>query len=171
MTIGANSYGSVSEVVALTRRYTDGGSYTATTRPTLTEVEKFIDRVSAIVNLILTKHSFTIPISQATCKLVLDEFVTTQAAQLCHAANGAGPYAPGSPELNTLNRTPFEILRKEAEGFIASNANAFKDLGAARSQPNSYGLGCRTTDDSGETIEPVFQRKQFDTTNVDWDAS
>ena len=48
MAIGANSYGSVAEVQALTGKYLNAGVFTASTRPTLTQVEKFIDNASAV---------------------------------------------------------------------------------------------------------------------------
>lgn len=171
MAIRANSYGSVSEVAALTRRYTDDGDYQIYTCPTLVEVEGFINRVSSIVNVLLAEAGFVIPVSQADAKLAIDEFVIAQVVQLCHGANGAGPFAPGSEELRNSNSTPFGVITKEAASFISDHAAGIEALGATRSTASiAVGLACRTTDDSGEDIVPPFQRKQFKTFNIDWDV-
>jgi len=167
MGIGANSYGSVAEVEALTKRYTSSGTYGSGTNPTSTQVEKFIDRVSGIVNVILAEEGFTIPVSQADAKLALDDFVVSQVALLCHAANGNGIYGPGSQQLR--NTTPMRLIIKEAEAFIGDHATGFANLGAARSRSLAYGLECRTEDDAGKTIEPVFQREMIGNRIVDWD--
>jgi len=167
MAIGANSYGSVAEVETLTQQYTAHGVYTAATRPTLTQVEKFIDRVSGMVNLVLAREGFAVPVSQADAKLALDELATEQAAFLCHEANRAGPYAPGSETLR--GGSPFEVIRREIEGGIGKNGAGLAALGATRSRALTYGLQCRTETDDGETIEPVFQREMMGNEIVDWD--
>jgi len=167
MAIGANSYGTVAEVAAITPQYTSGGSYGASTRPTETQVEKFIDRVSGILNVVLAGEGFGVPVTQADAKLALDEFVVEQAALLCHAANRAGIYAPGSEELG--GRSPFAAIREEAAEFVRENAAGLERLGATRSRHASYGLACRTEDDAGETIEPTFQREMMGNVIVDWD--
>jgi hypothetical protein len=168
MAIGSNSYGSVDEVEALTLRYTDNGSYDADTRPTLTQVEKFIDRVSGILNVLLAQAGFEVPVSQADAKLALDDFAVDQAAQLCHAANGAGPYAPGSTELR--GRRARSAIIEEAEAFIASHAAGFEALGATRDRHLTDGLACRTEDDDGDELVPFFDRAQMGNKIVDWDT-
>jgi len=168
MAIGDNSYGSVAEVEALTTAYTTDGNYTTGTRPTQSQVETFIDRISAILNVILAGLGFEIPIAQADVVLMLAEFVTDHAAYLCHGTNRAGPYAPGSEQLR--GRSPFEIIRKEAEAFLEKHASGLAALGATRDRALSYGLGCRTETDSGTTLEPPFQRTMLGDEIADWDA-
>ena len=164
----AKSYGSISEVEALVGRYTSSGDFTSSTRPTLAQVERFIDRISAIVNVLLAEQGFSVPVTQVDAKLALDEFVVQEAVQLCHAANGAGAFAPGSRELR--NQTPFQIITKEAEEFITQHAAGLEALGATRSRHLTYGLACRTVDDAGEDIVPIFSRKQMGNVVVDWEA-
>lgn len=171
MAISANSYGSVAEVEALSGRYTnDSGKYSSTTTPTLAEVERFLDRVSAMVNICLAKHGFAIPVSQETIKLALDEFTVQQSTLLCHAANGAGPFTPNSEELRDVRqKSPFSIISKDACQFIEDNLAAFVQLGLESAKDTTFGLNYRSTDDSGDPIEPIFQRKQFGNNNIDWD--
>ena len=160
MAIGSNSYSSVDEVEALTLRYTNDGDYDATTRPTLTQVETFIDRVSAILNVLLAQAGFEVPVSQADAKLALDDFAVDQAAQLCHAANGAGPYAPGSTELR--GRRARSAIIEEAEQFISSHAAGLEALGAERERALTDGLACRTIDNNDDEIEPMFEREDWE---------
>jgi len=168
MTIGANSYGSVAEVAALTKRYTASGSYGTTTNPTTIQVEKFIDRVSAIVNVLLAEAGFAVPVSQADAKLVLDDFAVGQVVLLCHAANGSGIYAPGSESLRST--TPLRGMLREAEAFVGGHAQGFERLGATRTYGAVQGLSCLETNDAGTTIEPTFQRGMIGNAIVDWDT-
>jgi hypothetical protein len=160
MAIGANSYGSVAEVEALTGRYTNAGSYDGTTRPTLTQVEKFIDRVSALLNMLLAEQGYEIPVSQADAKLVCDEFAVEQAVQLCHGANGAGPFAPGSEELR--GRTAFRIISQEASVFVGEHAAGLGLLGATRTRALTFGLEATLTDTDGDDLEKMFSREDWE---------
>lgn len=86
----------------------------------------------------------------------------------------------------------FEILRAEWASVAMSDKEGdstidakqvtkeYKDLaeewrakpgGSSGSGLSSYGLNYRGIDDSGEAIEPMFQRKQFGNEIIDWDAS
>jgi hypothetical protein len=52
MAIRGDSYSSTGEVKAFTRHLLNGQSnFNSTTRPTVTELEKFIDRASGVLNL------------------------------------------------------------------------------------------------------------------------
>lgn len=160
MAIGANSYGSVAEVAALVGRYTSDGSLTEDTRPTLVQVERFIDRVSGVVNLILTEAGFTIPVTQADAVLVMAEFVVEEVIQLCHGANGAGPFAPGSEELRRAS--PFRIITREAREFINGHAVALVRLGAARPYGGiADGLQIYDTTQDSEDVEPLFDEEDW----------
>ena len=169
MAIGANSYGSVAEVEALTRAYTASGSYTTVTQPTLAQVEKFIDRVSAYLNMCLAKEGFAIPVTQADSKLMLDDWATKMASDLCHLANNAGPFAQSE---ETRGAVP--SLHEQACTFIGEVASGLEDLGASRSTSSlTDGMGYRTTTDSGDAIEPLFSRSNHEWMAhvVDWDAA
>lgn len=171
MAIGDNSYGTVAEVGVLTPLYATatGTTYDATTRPTITQVEAFIDRVSAIVNVLLAEAGFDVPVTQADAKLALDEFVVMQAAHLAEFANGAGPFVAGGDQMRYS--TPTRVIMRDAELFISKHAAGFEKLGATRTYSMADGLECRRVDDAGDDIEPVFQRKMMGNTVVDWDVS
>lgn len=164
MAIGANSYGSVAEIQQSARRWTNsgGGAFDDTTNPTLTAVETFVDRVSGVVNIILSQLGFEIPITQADVKLALDEFVIEQVVRLCDAANGVGPLAPGSNKL--WGHSAFDMISKEAVSFLGNYANGMELLGATRTYSYSHGLDATITDDDADDLEPPFD---FDDTGVE----
>lgn len=169
MAIGDNSYGSISEIEALIGRYTDEGALTAATQPTRAQVEGFIDRVSAIVNVALAQAGFAIPVTQDDAKAALTDFVVDQVVQLCYAANGAGPYAPGADQLR--GRRPRAAILQEAFDFVADFAPGLQALGATRTQTLTNGLDCRTQDESGNDLVPFFHREMIDHEIVDWDPA
>lgn len=169
MAIRPESYGTVADVEALTKRYTSSGSYGTGTNPTKTQVEEFVNRMSGVVNVLLAEQGFTIPVTQADAKLALADFVVGQVALLCHAANGHGIYAPGSQSIR--NTTPMRLILAEAEAFIGKHASGIEALGAARTKGLAWAVECRTEDDAGNVIEPVFERKMMGNVVVDWDSA
>ncbi len=166
MPLGPNSYGSVAEVEALTPRWTAGGTYTAASRPMLAQVEKFIDRVSGILNVLLAEQGFTIPVSQVDAKLALDQFVVAQTSDLCGYVNSAGRFFQDK----NLGTSPWSAIFKEAEDFISEHADGLGLLGATRVRAGVTGLATLLTDDAGNPIEPFFDRKQFGNRVTDWDT-
>jgi len=157
----------VEEVAALTPSYTDDGEYDLTTRPTLAQVEKFLDRVSAVLNVALAQAGFSVPVTQADAALAIDEFAVEHATYLCQAANRAGPYFPDSRQLSM--GSAYDLLREAALRFVAEMAAGLEALGVPRTRHLSHGLACRTADDGGNEIVPVFQREMIGNRIVDWD--
>jgi len=169
MAIGDNSYGSIAEIEALVGRYTDEGGLTAATRPARADVERYIDRVSAIVNVALAQAGFDIPVTQTDAVAALADFVVDHVVQLCHAANGAGPYAPGAESLR--GRRPRAAILQEAFDFVADFAPGLEALGATRTSSLTNGLGCRIRDEAGNDLVPPFQRGMISNEIPDWDPA
>lgn len=169
MATGDNAYGSVAEIEALVTRYTGEGAFTEATQPTRAQVERFVDRVSAIINVALARAGFAIPVTQDDAIVALADFVVDQAVQLCHAANGAGPYAPGAENLR--GRRPRAAILQEAFDFVDDYAAGLEALGATRTYPLSSGLACRTQDEAGDDLVPPFHREMIDHEIIDWDPA
>lgn len=161
MAVGDNSYGTVAEVQALCPRVTFG----ETSIPTSTQVEQFIDRVSAIINVLLAREGFAIPVTQADCLLALDEFVVQEAVDLVDAVLRMGRFF--SDKVGA--RSKAELIRKDARDFIEDNSLGFELLGATRSYNITAGLDFNATDDAGNLIEPIFDRKMMHQSIIDWD--
>ena len=149
MAINANSYGTVLQVAALAPLYatSPNGTFSSSTRPTLTQVETFIDQVSATLNLLLAAQGFDIPVTQADAVMALAGFVVLEVVSLVEYANGAGPFIVEASQLRAS--TPSRIILKDAEAFIAAHAVGLEALGVTRSRSLAFGL-------DAEDIDPLW---------------
>jgi hypothetical protein len=168
MSLNENSYGSVEEVATLVARYTTTGAFTTTTRPTIAQVEQFIDRLSARLNVYLAEAGFAIPVTQADAVMALADFVVTTVVDYCHWANSAGRFV----DTKTLKgRSAAALVDEEASQFVAQHADGLEALGATRTRSMAYGMFYREFDDAGDAIIPMFQRKMAGWKLRDWDSS
>lgn len=168
MAIRADSFSSVDEVVAFTRHLLDGSAnFTTTTRPTLANVEKFIDRASACVNIALYRDGFTpsAVYGNAVAKLVCDDWVTMVAVRYVELTQRGTGY-----NANEGSRTAAFDLQKEAGEFVCDNALGFQRAGISRAIQLSAGLEFTALDaqddradpdDTGKE-QPFAFRKQWD---------
>lgn len=176
MTLRGDSYSSTSEVKAFTRHLLDGQTaFNSTTRPSATELEKFIDRASGALNVALAQAGLTTPVTNTTAKLSCDDWVTEQAARFVELTqrgagfNGNENERPGG----------FLGLHKKAMEFAKSNVLGFKYLGVGVTHKASDGLqftgldaqNQRTDDDDSSLEQPLFKRSLFnDPTTSDPDT-
>lgn len=160
MAIGANSYGSVAGVAALTPRFS-GTDFAATTRPTLAQVESWINQVSGMLNSVLSEAGFDIPVSQADAKLMLDAFTNEEVAAMVEGVNGAGRFGPAAAGKSSRRKGHFAMILEDARAFIEVHALGIERLGATRTYSQTAGLGFRDTDASGDETHPLFQREDF----------
>ena len=168
MTVGANSYGTVANVAALTRRYTSSGSYSTTTNPATATVEGWIDSVSATLNVVLAGAGFSIPITQTDAAAACAAIVVEAVADLCHAANSAGRFYTE----RALDRgmSPMRTIRQDMTEWVEDQADGLELLGATRTRASTAGILYRDTDEGGDETFPIFQRDGFHNTFTDWDT-
>lgn len=168
MAIGANSYGSVAEVAAMTARYLIGGTYTTATRPTLAQVEKFIDNASSTLNVMLAKAGFSVPIVQADAKAACGEIVVECVVDMCHAANSTGRFFTDRALERGMN--PMKAIREDIADWVESQAPGLEALGATRDTSQLGGIAYRGTDENGDEIFPIFQRGGFSNKFDNWSS-
>ena len=171
MTLRADSYSSTAEVTAYTRHLLDGQSaFNSTTRPTGTELEKFIDRASGVLNNALANVGLTVPVSNSTAKLSCDDWVTGQAAKYVELTQRGTGYSEAEG-----SRIPsFTGIHKAALDFARENGLGFKRLGAAVSHKSSEGLKFTGEDATSERAylddtslrQPAFRRGLFEDPGV-----
>lgn len=169
MAIRSDSYSSVAGVLSITRHLIEGQStFNSTTRPTLTEVESFIDETSGLLNLSLRKYGFapSVVIANSTTKLACDLWVRGKTAKLIELSHPTQGFM-GDNE----NRTDMlDGLLGAADRFVEKSALGFKRAGLAVTDPSSQGLSLTGTtlqadrsDPEDTTLEqPYFTRRQFD---------
>lgn len=172
MTVGANSYGSALGVAAFVPRYASGSgdsaTFTTSTKPTLTQVEGWIDSVSGLCNAMLAEAGFTIPVTDSDVVGSLALFVNEEVASLAEGVNGSGRFGPTSKVLGKRGR--FALMLDDVKLFIEANKAGFERLGAARSYSATAGLAFRDTDERGNATSPIFQRAAFGNLFENWDS-
>lgn len=168
MAIRADSYGTVDEVAAIARSLLRGRStFNATTTPTVTEVEKFIDRASAKLNVALQNKGLSIPISNSTAKLDCDDWVVVKAAQFAELTlRGSGQRQPdGTSRFDFLAG-----LAGDAAEFVEEQRLGWIRLGVGVGAPLSQGVQNtaetiqkdRVDPDNKSLEQPKFKRGQWD---------
>lgn len=130
MAINANSYGTVAGVASFTPRYSNGaGTFDASTTPTITEVEGWIDQVSGILNTILSDERFSIPVTQADAVRMLAIFVNQEVAALVEGSHNAGRFGPTAKNPRAGR---FDLIFQDVETFVKRMAGGLEALGASR---------------------------------------
>lgn len=164
-----DSYSSADEVTAFTRHLLNGQvSFNSTTRPTGTELEKFIDRASGVLNLALAQAGFhpSDVYNNSTAKLACDDWTTTRAAEYAELTQRGS----GFSDAEGSRTASFANLVKSAEQFTQLNRLGFVRLGVEQTYKLSDGLAFTGMDaqkdrpDPQDTSmeQPFAQRKQFD---------
>jgi len=169
MAIRGDSFGTVNEVTAYARHLLDGQSaFNSTTRPTLTEVEKFIDRASGVLNSAISGAGFapSAIYANSTAKLACDDWVVSQATQYVELTQRGKGFTAAEGDRGGA----FAGLYKGAAGFAKMYALPWKRLGVAVTDPAHLGLEftasaerSQRADPSDSTLEqPKFRRGLFD---------
>lgn len=163
------SYSNVSNVLAFTRHLLDGQStFNSTTRPTATEVQSFIARASAHLDVALAAAGFSIPVTTATVRILLDDWVTNKAAQYVELTQRGAGYN----ETEGARTATFGALAGDANKFVADHRLGFVRLGASVAYAKADGLQFTAidvqedrADPDDDTLEqPKFTRGLFDAT-------
>lgn len=171
MAISGASYGSVAEVLAFTRHLLDGQpTFNSTTRPTLTEVEKFIDRASGVLNVALAGCGLTTPLNSttanSTAKLMCADWVVMRAAEYTELTQRGTGFSAEEGSRTAA----FRGLYAAANEFAEQNCLALKRVGAGVTDSMSQGLSFtgldaeddRADPDDTSRAQPKFVRGQFD---------
>lgn len=167
MALSASSYGSVTEVLAYVRHLlTDGAqTFSVSTRPTLAEVERFLDRRSARINAVLARAGYRWPVTtpQTAVDVLADIAVKGAAgdAELTMRHSGMRPDGENDRE--------YEFLKEFNEGLLWIGGPEFAALGAPQDNPSSAIAGAKFggATRGGQALRPVFGRTSFGNSPTD----
>lgn len=130
------AYGSAEGVAALAKTWTDNGEfkdsslYESATPTSLSEVEEFLEQVSAFVDIALAGEGFTVPVSHVDVKKAIDLRVNALVSDLVHLQHDKGRlYSDRIQETGTPVMT---IIERELLTWVKSRSNAFENLGIPR---------------------------------------
>jgi len=154
MPLSANSYGSVTGVAALVKHIA-GAAFSASTTPTDTQVEAFLDQRSAILNGWLKREGYGIPVTQSDAANVLAHFANYGAA-----ADAEMTQRPSGYSVDDQNRreNKFEAEFWRAEAYIASGALASLGVPTTGAPGPLAGLSVGGVTKSGQRLRPIFKR-------------
>jgi len=135
MAISANSYGSAGGVSALSRRWANSsGDFDTTTKPTLAQVEAWIDQVSSAINVSMVGCRYTtFPI---TIDYILDDFAlyTNQiVAEMVAGSHDLGRLGPEAfKSKGGRLRSTWAIVAGDVQTYIQDRCDAFEYAGIPR---------------------------------------
>lgn len=170
MAIRADSFSSTSEIKAFTRHLLNGQSaFNSTTRPSGTELEKFIDKASGVLNVAIAQGGFS-PSSvyaNSTAKLSCDDWVTNYAVRYVELTQRGTGYSE-----NEGSRTAAFNMQKGANDFVKLNSLGFIRLGISQAKKMSDGLSFTALDvqkdrsdpQDSSLEQPFATRRQWDNT-------
>jgi len=140
------SYGSPSGVASYSRTWTRGGVFydasgplplVAPTKPTLTEVERWLEQVSAMFDTALSNAGFTTPIVATNSLNAITMKVETLVGDLVAYANGLGRlYTDRALERGSMN-----LLNKEIIDWVNGMIQGLVNDGVPRTLPASEFTG------------------------------
>lgn len=166
MAILLSSYSSVDDVEALTRHLLDGETeFNSTTRPTLLEVEGFIDQISANLNDAAVACGFSVPIVAAGPKLSCDSWVRPRASAMVELTQRSAGFDGGEDSryasLWNLYDDAFEFVEKRKKSWSDQGVGVATDSSDALTYTaiNKHSERADPTSDVKE--QPLFRRRQF----------
>ena len=131
MATEADAYGTVIGVAYKVPRWSSaGGTFDDATNPPLAAVESWIDELTDSLNTMLQDERFSIPVTQARAKRVLDRYVNTEVAKMADGVNGSGKFGPTARSRGGGGR--YETSDAKMKAFISANAAGFEALGVTR---------------------------------------
>ena len=126
------SYGAAAGVGALSALWSDAGTFTASTRPTLTVVNGWLDDVSALVDTALSDQGFTVPVTVAAVVKEIDLLVEGIVKDLCDYSHGAGRFF--SERALEAGISPFMTIDKEVHAWVNRKAVGFENQGVPKEE-------------------------------------
>jgi len=166
------AYGSLAGVAALSKAFTDNGEFTMEdclnclqeihTNPTRTEVETWLDQVSASMDIALAGEGFVVPVVNETAKKSIDMIVNQYVADLVKAANNTGRFATERARESGIE--PMITIEKNIRSWANNNASGMEAAGARRIEVPGNRILTKEN-------HPIFQREGFGNRFRDWSTS
>jgi hypothetical protein len=159
MTLSASAYGTVARVEAYVAHAIESGSaFSTTTRPTLAQVEQFIEQRSALLNACLSGAGYTVPVVFATHPAawnVLAYYAVMGAAGDVELTMRSAGY-----DAEDQNKRENKFLKEfdKACAYIASGSFAALGVPLAGPSPAIAGLWVGGRTRTGQRLRPIFGR-------------
>ena len=153
-------YAEADDVAQHVRMWTDDGHFTGDTSPTQDQVESWLDDFSGLLDASLASEGFVTPVTDDEAKAPLKLFTQSLVAKLAHQANKMG-----EPDMGWFGK-----LQKDVSAWVTENAIGLENMGANRAAQLTDTVAFSDTDQAGDKVNPIFQRKGFGNVFQDWDT-
>lgn len=161
MAVSARVYGTVARVEGYVRDIPVGGSFGDNTRPTLTDVENFINTVGFYLNNILATAGYTVPVVQGTNPDAYEYLVGVNAGGAAWHVLGAIPGESWEPVDRQLARSRRQVLEKQVKDAVELIKSGGLNAEKTDSLSDRFVVGS-ATDEDGNTTKPIFTRAWSD---------
>lgn len=145
------AYGTTAKVAELTPRYADSGDFTASTTPTKTAVENYLNRVSAVADAYLATLGFSIPVTDTDAVLLVEQVVLETVAHMVEGVRGTGRYAPNNKAV--AQRGMLAVLTDDVQMYLDRIATGLEIMGAGRVEIVRIGFN--------DNAAPLFKVSDF----------
>lgn len=161
------AYGTIAGVQAYCASFTNAaGVFDSDTTPKAHQVTAWLNQISNSLDLLLAKEGFTVPVTNATAVSAMTSVVEQLVTDLVNFANRAGRfYTERSQQYGV---SPWKVIASDLEAWVSDNAPGLSAAGASRGESSDDRFVYRDTDESGDPVTPIFQRKGFGNTFEDW---
>ena len=145
-------YGTQEEVAAMASMWTRNGVWVNPagadpgTNPTLTQVETWLDNISAQMNIALGASWFVTPVTSGDAYKAISQYVVSLVADLCHFKNSSGRFF--TERLVERGITPMAAILRDMKEWVDENKDGLLGAGvpqvikpAAQNQVTFYVLG------------------------------
>lgn len=136
-------YGTSAGVAAHARTWTRGGVFydaatgVAPTKPTLSQVENWLEQISDMFDTALGNEGFQVPVVATKSKNLITLEVERIVADLCDRANGLGRLVSD----RTLHIGYMRVIGNEIRSWVLERATGLENDGVPRTQKQSEHIG------------------------------
>lgn len=139
------AYGTPAGVAAHAKTWTRGGVFynasasplVAATKPTLTEVNTWLEQVSDMFDRAISNEGFVVPVVATKSVSLITLEVERIVADLCDRVNGTGRLAQD----RVLHIGYMRILSNEIKTWVQEGATGFENEGVPRTETNAMMTG------------------------------
>lgn len=140
------AYGTVADVAALAGTWTTDGEFLDAdayseidaTNPTLTQVETWLTKLSAQLDLALASHWFVVPIVDADAPIAFasaSQYIASLVADLCNAENSSGRFF--TERAIERGVTPMAVILKDMQNWADINADGLAAVGVPQREKSA----------------------------------
>jgi len=126
------SYGTADGVGALSNLYSDNGSFTASTRPTLTQVNSWLSDVSQLLDTALSDEGFSTPVTDADMTGEIGLLVEGIVVELVNYSHNAGRFF--TEKALRAGISPFMTIDNELHEWVKRKSVGLENQGLVKAE-------------------------------------